>query len=281
MSKKALNIASKRPMLLALIVMATITIGLLFSGWLAPVPIKAQNNDSDPNSDVETTNCVQASITTNSTEATVTLTNVPPIIICLGSSVSASTVAIVTNAYQILDTSYTNAGNSGNDKCPDDYQTNTLSTPAMLTNWWAASGCGLGTNSTGCGLTTTALNPTIAGDITVTFNQTWRHTLDTNTEVASVVGTIMVYGPIEADLTDTPPDGATYASGINTNSVVLKLNGTNVAPAITNIANGIHVYYKPTTNELVFPGNNTIEINVKDKAGNPTGPDPFTWTFSL
>ena len=34
-------------MLLALIVMATITIGLLFSGWLTPAPIKAQNGGSD------------------------------------------------------------------------------------------------------------------------------------------------------------------------------------------------------------------------------------------
>ncbi len=178
-------------MLLALIIMATITIGLLFSGWLTPAPIKADTSDPDPDPGVETTNCVTASITTNCTEATVTLSNVPPIIVCLGSSASASTLAVVTNGVQIIDTGYTNAGNSGDDKCPDTYQTNSL-TPTLLTNWWTASGCGLGTNANGPGLSTSGLNPTNDGQITVTFYQKWKHTCDTNTDIASIQGTVYV-----------------------------------------------------------------------------------------
>ncbi len=178
-------------MLLALLIMATITIGLLFSGWLTPAPIKADTSDPDPDPGVETTNCVTASITTNCTEATVTLSNVPPIIVCLGSSVSASTLAVVTNGVQIIDTGYTNAGNSGDDKCPDTYQTNSL-TPTLLTNWWTASGCGLGTNANGPGLSTSGLNPTNGGQITVAFYQKWKHTCDTNTDIASIQGTINV-----------------------------------------------------------------------------------------
>jgi hypothetical protein len=42
MSKKILKLAGRRPMLLVIIVMATLTLGLLFSGWLTPMPIKAQ-----------------------------------------------------------------------------------------------------------------------------------------------------------------------------------------------------------------------------------------------
>jgi hypothetical protein len=58
MSEKVLKYAGRRSMLLALIIMPTITIGLLFSGWLAPVPIKAQNGGSNPQSNEENPGCV-------------------------------------------------------------------------------------------------------------------------------------------------------------------------------------------------------------------------------
>jgi hypothetical protein len=96
---------------------------------------------------------------------------------------------LATNAVQIIDTSYTNAGNSGNDKCPDTYVTNNFAA-TLLTNWWTASGCGV--NSNGSGLNTSSLTPTSDGQITITLNQKWEHTLDTNTDVSSIQDTIDV-----------------------------------------------------------------------------------------
>ena len=59
MSKKVLKLAGKRPMLLALIIMATLTLGLLFSGWLTPTPGKAQTGGGNPQPNNENTNCVE------------------------------------------------------------------------------------------------------------------------------------------------------------------------------------------------------------------------------
>jgi hypothetical protein len=57
MSKKVLKLAGKRPMLLAIIVMATFTLGLLFTGWLTPTPVKAQSSGGNPQPYIETNNC--------------------------------------------------------------------------------------------------------------------------------------------------------------------------------------------------------------------------------
>jgi hypothetical protein len=57
MSKKVLNYAGRRPMLLALI-MATAILGLLFSGWLTPTPGRAQSGGGNPQPNQENTNCV-------------------------------------------------------------------------------------------------------------------------------------------------------------------------------------------------------------------------------
>ncbi len=59
-------------MLLALLIMATITIGLLFSGWLAPVPIKAQTSGPDPSSGDENTNCPNYTYSTNASCPSIT-----------------------------------------------------------------------------------------------------------------------------------------------------------------------------------------------------------------
>jgi hypothetical protein len=166
MSKKVLKLAGKRPILLALIVMATFTLGLLFSGWLTPSHLRASGpgySDPTPPSNVETTNCVVSSTTTNCvSEASVTLSNVPPTIVCLGSGVGASTTALTVDGIQSITTCYTNAGNSGNSNCPNDlvYITNT---PALLTNYWTASGCGISTNGTGLDTSSTPLIPTNCG----------------------------------------------------------------------------------------------------------------------
>jgi len=52
-------------MLLALIVMATITLGLLFSGWLTPTPGRAQQGGGGGGSSNENTNCPNYTYTTN------------------------------------------------------------------------------------------------------------------------------------------------------------------------------------------------------------------------
>jgi len=52
-------------MLLALIVMATITLGLLFSGWLTPAPGRAQQGGGGGGSNDESTNCPNYTYTTN------------------------------------------------------------------------------------------------------------------------------------------------------------------------------------------------------------------------
>jgi hypothetical protein len=57
MSKKVLNYAGKRPMLLALTIMATLSIGLLFSGWLTPMAGRAQPSQNNPPPNNENTNC--------------------------------------------------------------------------------------------------------------------------------------------------------------------------------------------------------------------------------
>ncbi len=148
MSKKVLNYAGKRPMLLALIVMATLTLGLLFSGWLTPA--RAQQGDGNPPPNQEATNCIVAYMATNCTDGSVTLSNIPPAIVCIGSGVGAGTSTIITTGLQVVVTGYTNAGNAGNDACPPNLITNTP-TPTLVSNWWTASGCGIGTNGTGLG----------------------------------------------------------------------------------------------------------------------------------
>jgi hypothetical protein len=74
--------AGRRPILLALIIMATVTIGLLLSGWLTPAPGRAQPGQPDPTPGVENTNCIA---TTNAWSGTC-----PAII--TNSSVSPSTI---------------------------------------------------------------------------------------------------------------------------------------------------------------------------------------------
>jgi hypothetical protein len=82
MSKKVLNYAGKRPMLLALI-MATLTLGLLFSGWLTPTPGKAQQDPPNPTPNQE--NCAASTnVLSGTPPSVVTNSSVSPtsIIVC-------------------------------------------------------------------------------------------------------------------------------------------------------------------------------------------------------
>src|ERR1035437_10008910 len=96
MSKKALKLVGQRPMLLVIIVMATLTIGLLFSGWLTPTPGKAQQGmAADPTPNQET--CVtdwtcdsDGSVANNGTLSK------PAYAICAGGGISQATVSGIT-----------------------------------------------------------------------------------------------------------------------------------------------------------------------------------------
>ncbi len=191
MSKKVLKLAGQRPMLLALIVMATLTLGLLFSGWLTPTPAKAQSGAADSQPNQETTNCVVFSTSTQCTDGSVTLSNVPTTYECFGSGVGAMTTAIINPGQTVVTTCYTNEGNSGSSNCPPDIATN-LVAPALLTNWWTASGCGISTNGSGLSTGSTPLIPTGGGQVTITFFQKWQHVCDAGTETASVAGMVNV-----------------------------------------------------------------------------------------
>jgi hypothetical protein len=73
MSNKVLKLAGRRPMLLALFIMATLTLGLLFSGWLTPTSGKAQGTGGpNPPPNIENTNCPNFTYTTNASCPTIT-----------------------------------------------------------------------------------------------------------------------------------------------------------------------------------------------------------------
>src|ERR1035437_1644214 len=140
MSKKALKLVGQRPML-AFIIMATLTLGLLFSGWLAPTPGKAQQGmAADPTPNQETTNCEIYSTTSqclsNASMSLIASTNTP--VVPLGSVVSlAATTNVIPGAIQVTIT-YTNTGNSGADACPNT-TSNYCYNPIIVSNaWWEA-----------------------------------------------------------------------------------------------------------------------------------------------
>jgi len=104
---------------------------------------------------------------------------------------------------------------------------------------------------------------------------------------------VIVHGRnIEVDVKDRPPTGKTYASGVNPDSIVLKLNGIEVEHSPTPITDGYRVFYRPTLAQLNPPYGNNVELKVRDKAnagrdegqpasegGNPPIIDPYTWSY--
>ncbi len=173
MSKKVLKLAGKRPILLALIILATFALGIIFSGWLTPTPSKAQQYAADSTPSQETTNCEVASTTTTCSEGSVSFA-------LYGASdcgLPITVLVTLTNtAGQIVtDTSYTNTGNSGSSACPDTYTTNNPD-PAIISQTWADS------SSTNHGTDLSATFRPSAQSGSVTFTVVWQHVCDTNTE---------------------------------------------------------------------------------------------------
>jgi hypothetical protein len=147
MSKKVLNYAGRRPMLLALI-MATTILGLLFSGWFTPTPGRAQNGSGNPQPNNESTNCDTPTksiwcggdaqlVLKNVTISPAAPTNAPyDCIVCVCASVSANlqwfTVAS-TNASQ---TCHTCNGSTPTNYCDAIVYTNGAAPYNITNEWW-------------------------------------------------------------------------------------------------------------------------------------------------
>lgn len=94
----------------------------------------------------------------------------------------------------------------------------------------------------------------------------------------------------QADVVDLPPPGSTYASGVDSQTIVVTLNENAVSPNLQTIENGFRITYRPATSELNPSGQNTITLEAYDRAvgflrtpdspGNPLVPNPSQWTFS-
>jgi hypothetical protein len=119
MSKKVLKLAGRQPMLLALIVMATFTLALLFSGWLTPTPGKAQPNQSNPQPNQE--NCAASTNVVGGTcPSVVTNGLVSPTseIVCYGNGPTMPTTIVApvygTNNQFTLEITHTNCNTTTN-----------------------------------------------------------------------------------------------------------------------------------------------------------------------
>ena len=174
-------------MLLAILVMATLTLGLLFSGWLTPTPSKAQPSQNNPQPSQENTNCVVTSVDTNCVSGgSVTLvapTHAP--VVCIGDTVSISAdFQTVTGQVQTI-THY--------DQCPDDVVDSTAVPSFGVT--WTMSGVTADVTS-GTGLTA-SFTPTSCGNGTVSFNLAY-----TNSSPCSGTGSSSTSGGFSVDAVD-------------------------------------------------------------------------------
>jgi len=174
MSKKVLKLAGRRPMVLALFVMATLTVSLLFSGWLTPTPSRAQGTGGpNPPPSNENTNCAS----TNCIEGGIILGVLPiiPKTNCVFNGVSASANPIVSNGWYVVKTGCTNV------------LTNYIPVYPIIisdSNRWEASGVGV-TIPNGIGLVA-GFTPTNCGEGTVTFYSAWQDACGTNLHDISV-----------------------------------------------------------------------------------------------
>jgi len=141
----------------------------------------------------------------------VTPTNSP--VVCMGSGISLSASYLVTTGQVLVTTTYTNAGNSGADACPDTYATN-YPTPTIVSNWWTA---GVGSYSTnGQGLTA-SFTPTDCGSGSVTFYLKYQNSApcDTNVQSAgSVSGSFNVVDIHHACVFTTPTNLSRTTIGV-------------------------------------------------------------------
>ena len=116
------------------------------------------------------------------------------------------------------------------------------------------------------------------GSTTITAYFTWDSQKVKVATGASDVVRVYPIAIIEADIVDRPPQGATYASGIDPDSLTVALNDYPKAVTKTTISEGIHIRYETLPGDLLS-GTNTVRVMVWDRAKNETSPDPFTWTF--
>ena len=152
MSKKVLKIAGERRTLLALIVMATLVLGIVISGWLTPTRSKAQEGGGNPPPGVEScTNCTSdGSVSLNAP------TNTPAGYIGSSISVSVGGITIVPADVTIITTN-----SDGSTTTTNIYPNPTYGVT------WSMNGVGANTSS-GTG-TTATFTPTNSGCGTVIF----------------------------------------------------------------------------------------------------------------
>jgi len=229
-------------MLLALIVMATLALGIVFSGWLTPTRLKAQEGAVQQAVQQETTNCEVASTSSSCLMAgsisLVAPTNSP--VVCIGSGVSLSASYLVITGQVLVTTTYTNAGNSGADACPDTYVTN-YPTPTIVSNWWTASVGSYSTNGQGL---TASFTPTDCGNGSVTFYLNYQNSdpCDTNVQSAGSVSgsfesvqlqSISVSGATAIDATNYAAVKTTNANDYVTITASLCPDDTNAATLLS------------------------------------------------
>ena len=145
MGKKVLNYAGRRPILLALI-MATLTLGLLFSGWLTPTPVKAQNGSQNPQPNAE--NCDNPTTTTNcAASAQLVLSNVVinpaaptnapyDCIVCVCDTVSANLSWFTVPSTNATQTCHTCNGSTPTNYCDPVVYTAGASPYNITNGWW-------------------------------------------------------------------------------------------------------------------------------------------------
>jgi len=184
MSKIVLKLAGRRSMVLALFIMATLTLGLLFSGWFTPIPGKAQPNQPNPQPNQETTNCIVLS-TSNTCASAGSISLVAPTdspVVCIGSGVTLTATCLVVTGQLTQTITFTNGGNSGADACPNTVTNIPAPAPVSVTNWWEAT---VGSYHTiGAGLTA-QFTPTDCGAGSVTFHLKYKNSLPCDTNVQS------------------------------------------------------------------------------------------------
>lgn len=224
----------KNRKLTSVIVLSLLVAAFFLTTLMKPTPIYAQQGGGNSNTNQETTNCVVSSTSTNCSEGSVTFispTNTP--VFCINSSVSLTANWSNTPGQVVIDTSYTNAGNSGSGACPDTYTTNTPS-PTVVSNGWTASVGSYSTNGTG---STASFIPTDCGVGSVTFYRQYQDVCDTNLQTASgsasfesvQLQSISVSGATAIDTTNYAAVKTTNANDYVTITASLCPSDTNAA----------------------------------------------------
>jgi hypothetical protein len=147
MSKKALKLAGRHPMLLALI-MATLALGLLFSGWLTPLPTRAQAGGGNSSSGNENTNCDNPTtslwcagdaqlVLKNVTISPAAPTNAPyDCIVCVCDTVSANLSWFTVPSTNATQTCHTCDGSTPTNYCDPIVYTAGASPYNITNEWW-------------------------------------------------------------------------------------------------------------------------------------------------